>query len=49
MTRKRNQHSSEFKAKVAIEALKDQNALAEMASSTTFIPTRLQNGRKNSL
>ena len=30
MTRKRKQHSAEFKAKVALEALKDQSTLAEL-------------------
>lgn len=35
---KRKNHSSEFKAKVALEALKGERKVAELASSLAFTP-----------
>ncbi len=46
MKRKRQHHSAEFKAKVAIEALKDQSTLAEMAQKYNLHPNQITTWKK---
>ena len=44
---KRTRHSAEFKAKVAIEAAKELNTLAELSSNIKYTQYRFQNGSKS--
>lgn len=46
MKRKRQHHSAEFKAKVAIEALKDQSTLAELAQKYNLHPNQITTWKK---
>ena len=43
--RPRRNHSPVFKAKVALDAVKGERTLAELAEHSTFTPTRSRTGR----
>lgn len=43
---KRKQHSPEFKTKVALEALKDEHTLAELASRFRVHPTMIHTWKR---
>jgi transposase-like protein len=43
---KRNQHSKEFKAKVALEALKGQKTVNEIAAEYEFHPSQINTWKK---
>ena len=47
MSRKRRRFTAEFKAKVALAAVKEQHTLAELASEYGFTRARSLPGRKN--
>ena len=47
-TKKRKFHAPEFKAKVALEALRGSEPSTRLIKSTEFIQLRLANGRRNS-
>jgi len=46
MSRKRKQYSPQFKAKVAIEALRGQKTTAELASQYEIHPTMINNWKR---
>lgn len=46
MSRKRKQYSPQFKAKVAIEALRGQKTTAELASQYELHPTMINNWKR---
>ena len=46
MRRKRRNHSAEFKAKVALAALKEDRTLTELAEQYDVHPNQIQNWRK---
>ncbi|GAB6095721.1 IS3 family transposase [Desulfatiferula olefinivorans] len=46
MSRKRKQYSSEFKAKVAIAAIKNEETIAELAAKYQVHPTMINNWKK---
>jgi len=46
MKRKRTNHSKEFKAKVALEALKDLQSTSELASRYKVHPTQISQWKK---
>jgi transposase-like protein len=46
MKRKRQHHSPEFKAKVAIEALKEQSTLADLAQKYNIHPNQITTWKK---
>ncbi len=46
MMSKRKQHSPEFKAKVALEALKGEQTVAELASRFGFHPTMIHTWKR---
>jgi len=46
MTRKRKSHSPEFKAKVALEALKGMKTTSELASQFQVHPTQISTWKK---
>ena len=49
MTKKRLKHSDEFKAKVAIEAIKGQKTISEIASEFEIHPTQVNTWKKHLL
>ena len=49
MSRKRKQYSPEFKAKVALEALKNESTVAELAARYEIHPTMINNWKRNLL
>jgi putative transposase len=49
MTTQRRQHSAEFKAKVALEALKGQRTINEIAASYQVHPVQVQHWKKHLL
>jgi transposase len=46
MSRKRKQYSPEFKAKVAIAAIKNEETIAELAAKYEVHPTMINNWKK---
>lgn len=46
MSKKRKQYSPEFKAKVALAALKNEESLAELANRFEVHPTMIRNWKK---
>jgi transposase len=46
MKRKRQHHSTEFKARVAIEALKEQSTLADLAQKYNIHPNQITTWKK---
>ncbi len=46
MSRKRKQYSPEFKAKVAIAAIKNEETIAELAAKHQVHPTMINNWKK---
>jgi transposase-like protein len=49
MSRKRKQYSAQFKAKVAIEAIRGQKTTAELASQYEIHPTMINNWKRDLL
>ncbi len=49
MSRKRKQYSSEFKAKVALAALKDEETVAQLAARFEIHPTMIHTWKRNLL
>ncbi|MCU7906212.1 MAG: transposase, partial [Candidatus Thiodiazotropha sp. (ex Epidulcina cf. delphinae)] len=49
MSRKRRNHSSAFKAKVALAAVKNDRTLAELAEQFDVHPNQIQDWRKRLL
>ena len=49
MSRKRKQYSPQFKAKVAIEAIRGQKTTAELASQYEIHPTMINNWKRDLL
>ena len=49
MSRKRKQYSSEFKAKVALEALKNEETVAQLAARYEIHPTMIHTWKRNLL
>ena len=47
MSKPRKQHSAEFKAKVALEALKELKTVPELAREYTVHPTQINQWRKH--
>ena len=46
MTRKRKQYNSQFKFKVALEAMKEQATVNEIASQNSIHPNQVRNWKK---
>lgn len=42
----RKKHSPDFKAKIALEALKEQKSISEIASQSGLHPTQINNWKK---
>jgi len=49
MTRKRRRHSEQFKFKVALEAVKGQQTISELASAYNVHPNQVSNWKKRLL
>jgi transposase len=49
MSRKRKQYSSQFKAKVAIDAIRGQKTTTELASQYEIHPTMINNWKRDLL
>jgi transposase-like protein len=49
MTNKRKRYSAEFKAKVAVDALKEQKTLSELASQYQLHPVQISNWKRQLL
>ena len=49
MIRKRRNHSSKFKQKVALEAIKGEKTLSELASQFSLHPNQIQQWKKQLL
>ena len=49
MSRKRKQYSPEFKAKVALAALKDEETVAQLAARYEIHPTMISTWKRNLL
>jgi transposase len=49
MSRKRKQHSAEFKAKVALAALKETETTAELAARYSLHPTQINQWKRQAL
>jgi transposase len=49
MSRKRKQHSPEFKAKVALEALRETSSVAELAAEHGIHPTQINQWKRQAL
>ena len=49
MTKKRKRYSSEFKAKVALEAIKDQKTLTELSNQFQLHPNQIIRWKKQLL
>jgi len=49
MTKTRKRYSSEFKAKVALEAIKDQKTLTELSNQFQLHPNQITRWRKHLL
>ncbi len=49
MSKKRRNHSATFKAKVALEAIKGEKTMSELASIYTLNPTQIQKWKKQLL
>jgi len=49
MSRKRKQYSSEFKAKVALQALKNEETVAQLAARYEVHPTMIHTWKRNLL
>jgi transposase-like protein len=49
MSVKRRQHSGEFKARVALAALKEQQTVSELASHFGLHPSQIQNWKRHLL
>ena len=49
MSRKRKQYSPEFKAKVALAALKNEHTIAELAARYEIHPTMINTWKRNLL
>jgi transposase-like protein len=49
MSRKRKQYSSEFKAKVALEALKNEETVSQLAARYEVHPTMIHTWKRNLL
>jgi len=47
MSKQRQQHSAEFKAKVALEALKESKTVPELAREYTVHPTQINQWKKH--
>ncbi len=46
MSKKRRNHSSAFKARVALEAIKGEQTLSELATQFTLHPNQIQQWKK---
>ena len=46
MSQGRSKHNPTFKAKVALEAVKEEETVAQLAARTRSIPARFRPGRK---
>ena len=47
MSKQRRKHNPAFKAKVALEAVKGEETVAQQGPGTRFIPAKLRPGRKS--
>ena len=47
MSKQRRKHNPAFKAKVALEAVKGEETVAQQGPGTRFIPARFRPGRKS--
>jgi len=49
MTQKRKMHSAQFKAKVALEALREQHTVSELAGKFSLHPSQIHDWKKKLL